>query len=50
MTTNPKILLVDDERAITDTLSPFLGRSGFVVAVAADGDHAARRYGGGAGL
>jgi DNA-binding response OmpR family regulator len=38
MTTKPKILLVDDEQAITANLSPFLGRSGFVVAVAADGE------------
>ena len=38
MTTKPKILLVDDEQAITANLSPFLERSGFVVAVAADGE------------
>lgn len=31
------ILLVDDERAITDNLAPFLRRSGFEVSVAADG-------------
>ena len=35
-----KILLVDDERAITDNLSPFLERAGYVVAVAADGEDA----------
>ncbi len=35
-----KILLVDDEPAITDNLSPFLERSGFAVAVAADGEQA----------
>ena len=38
MTTKPKILLVDDEQAITANLLPFLERSGFVVAVAADGE------------
>jgi DNA-binding response OmpR family regulator len=38
MTAKPKILLVDDEQAITVNLSPFLERSGFVVAVAADGE------------
>ncbi len=32
-----KILLVDDETAITHNLAPFLERSGFDVAVAADG-------------
>ena len=36
----PKILLVDDERAITDNLSPFLERAGFVVQVAVDGEDA----------
>jgi DNA-binding response OmpR family regulator len=43
MTAKPKILLVDDEQAITDNLSPFLERSGFVVAVAADGEEALRQ-------
>jgi DNA-binding response OmpR family regulator len=43
MTAKPKILLVDDEQAITANLSPFLERSGFVVAVAADGEEALRR-------
>ena len=38
MTARSKILLVDDEKAITDNLSPFLERLGFVVAVAADGE------------
>jgi len=38
--TKPRILLVDDEQAITDNLAPFLERSGFVVAVAADGEEA----------
>src|SRR5512140_629226 len=36
----PSILLVDDETAITDNLAPFLGRSGFAVAVAANGEQA----------
>jgi DNA-binding response OmpR family regulator len=43
MTTKPKILLVDDEQAITTNLSPFLGRSGFFVTVAADGEEALRQ-------
>jgi len=43
MAPQPKILLVDDERAITDNLSPFLGRSGFVVTVADDGAEALRQ-------
>jgi DNA-binding response OmpR family regulator len=34
---HPKLLLVDDERAITDRLAPFLCRAGFNVRVAADG-------------
>lgn len=42
-----KILLVDDEPAITDNLAPFLERSGYTVAVAADGEEALRK---GAGL
>lgn len=33
-----RVLLVDDETAITDNLAPFLERSGFVVGVAADGE------------
>lgn len=33
----PRVLLVDDEEAITSTLAPFLERSGFEVRVAADG-------------
>jgi DNA-binding response OmpR family regulator len=39
----PRILLVDDESAITDNLAPFLERSGFIVAVAADGEEALRQ-------
>lgn len=38
-----KILLVDDEEAITSNLAPFLERAGFIVAVAADGETALRR-------
>lgn len=37
MNTKPKILLVDDESAITANLAPFLERAGFTVAVAGDG-------------
>jgi DNA-binding response OmpR family regulator len=40
MKSKPSILLVDDETAITDNLAPFLGRSGFAVAVAANGEQA----------
>ena len=40
MKANTRILLVDDERAITDNLAPFLERSGFSVMVAADGEEA----------
>ena len=36
----PRILLVDDEQAITANLSALLQRSGFVVAVASDGEDA----------
>jgi len=38
-----KILLVDDERAITDNLVPFLARTGFAVEVAVDGEDALSR-------
>lgn len=38
-----KVLLVDDEQAITSNLAPFLERSGFVVMVAADGEEALRQ-------
>jgi DNA-binding response OmpR family regulator len=34
---SPVVLLADDERAITDNLEPFLGRSGFTVHVVHDG-------------
>ena len=40
MNSKPKLLLVDDETAITDRLEPFLSRSGFDVKVAADGEAA----------
>jgi len=43
MTTQPKVLLVDDEQAITTGLAPFLERSGFTTAVAADGQEALRK-------
>ncbi len=36
--TKPKVLLVDDETAITTNLSPFLERAGFEVRVAEDGE------------
>lgn len=39
-TTRPKILLVDDEPAITENLAPFFRRAGFEVIVAADGETA----------
>jgi DNA-binding response OmpR family regulator len=38
-----KILLVDDEVAITTNLAPFLERAGFVVSIAADGEEALRK-------
>ena len=40
-----KILLVDDETAITDNLAPFLERTGFNVQVASDGEEALRKVG-----
>ena len=40
MDTQPKILLVDDEAAITDNLAPLLERSGFEVTIARDGQQA----------
>ncbi len=43
MNTKSKILLVDDESAITVNLAPFLERSGFAVAVAGDGEDALRQ-------
>ena len=40
MTNHPHILLVDDESAITDNLTPFLRRSGFEVSTASNGAEA----------
>ena len=40
MASQPKILLVDDEEAITSNLAPFLERAGFTVEVAGDGEEA----------
>lgn len=40
MTGAPRVLLVDDEEAITSTLAPYLERSGFRVTVASDGEQA----------
>jgi DNA-binding response OmpR family regulator len=40
MDSQSKILLVDDEQAITDNLAPFLQRSGFSVIVGQDGEQA----------
>ena len=39
----PRVLLVDDESAITNNLSPFLERAGFDVSVAEDGEAALTR-------
>jgi DNA-binding response OmpR family regulator len=43
MEKQPRLLLVDDEAAITTTLAPFLERSGFIVAIAANGEEALGR-------
>ena len=40
MISKSKLLLVDDETAITDRLAPFLSRAGFEVQVASDGEAA----------
>lgn len=40
MNGKPKLLLVDDDKAITDRLEPFLIRAGFEVRVAANGEAA----------
>ena len=42
MNAKQKLLLVDDETAITDRLSPFLSRAGFDVKVLSDGEAALR--------
>lgn len=43
MSTKNKVLLVDDEVAITTNLAPFLERAGFTVTVAGDGEEALRK-------
>lgn len=48
MATVTRVLLVDDETAITDSLAPFLRRTGFEVEVASDGESALARALGGA--
>ena len=45
MDKKPVILLVDDERAITENLAPVLERAGLRVLVAADGEEALRKSG-----
>ncbi len=45
MEVKPRILLVDDEIAITANLAPFLERTGYRVEVAADGEEALRQIG-----
>lgn len=41
---SPRVLLVDDEEAITSTLGPFLERAGFDVVIAGDGETALRLH------
>ena len=43
MNSQPSILLVDDEIAITDNLAPFLERSGFNVTLAGNGEEALKQ-------
>jgi len=43
METRPRVLLVDDESAITINLAPFLERSGFATSVASNGQDALER-------
>lgn len=43
MNTKQKILLVDDEPAITNNLAPFLERSGFIILTASNGIEALQR-------
>jgi DNA-binding response OmpR family regulator len=45
MDIKPKVLLADDEVAITSNLAPFLERTGFHVTVAADGEEALSQVG-----
>lgn len=40
----PRVLLVDDEEAITSTLGPYLERAGFEVTIAGDGGEALERH------
>jgi DNA-binding response OmpR family regulator len=44
MDDRPKLLLVDDEEAITSMLAPFFERAGFEVAVAGNGEQALRLH------
>ncbi|MBL3687294.1 DNA-binding response regulator [Leucobacter zeae] len=46
MTTEPRrrVLLVDDEEAITSTLGPYLERAGFEVVIASDGEAGLARH------
>lgn len=43
MSEKPRILLVDDEPAITGNLAPFLERAGFTIGIAEDGEEALRQ-------
>lgn len=43
MAQKPRLLVVDDEAAITSKLAPFLARAGFAVDVASDGEAALLR-------
>jgi DNA-binding response OmpR family regulator len=43
MNTKSKVLLVDDENAITTNLAPFLERAGFAISVASDGEEALQK-------
>jgi DNA-binding response OmpR family regulator len=45
MSNKAKVLLVDDETAITTNLAPFLERAGYVVAVAGNGEEALQKIG-----
>ncbi|MFH2040800.1 MAG: response regulator transcription factor [Chloroflexota bacterium] len=45
MSKDTHILLVDDESAITENLTPFLMRSGFEVSVASNGEEAIKKLG-----
>lgn len=40
----PRLLLVDDEQAITSTLGPYLERAGFEVIIASDGEQALEQH------